>query len=68
MANSVTIKNNSSLRKRDDKVMEVSFFIDGEYYGAILWLTTRGNQPTISLYSIDEGIQVFTAEAREKRL
>ena len=68
MANTVTIKKNPSPQKRDDKVMEISFLIDGEYYGALLGLTTRGNRPSIGLYCIDEGIQVFTAGDREKRL
>ncbi len=67
MANTVTIKNNPGPQERGNKVKEVSFMIDGEYYGALIALTTRGNKPSIRVYRIDEGIDVSVSDERDKR-
>ena len=67
MANKVTIDKNPSRQSRDHKIMEVSFTIDGEYYGLLIGLEARGDTPRVQVYRIDEGIDVSVAAERDKR-
>ncbi len=67
MSRLVTCKPNPSRQSRERKIKEISFNIDGEYYGALIRLDTTGGIPSIDVYRIDEGIRVRMSTEREER-
>ena len=67
MKSVVTIKPNPSRQERNHKVLEVSFTKpNGDYRGCLIALNVGEDYCSIKVYRIDEGINVWVDEKREK--
>lgn len=67
MTRLVTVKPNPSRQSRERKIKEISFHINGEYYGALIKVDTAAGIPRIEIYCVDEGIQVHVDSERTTR-
>ncbi len=63
--NFIKVGPNPSPQKKDERILEISFFnSNGDYRGLLMSLRFANDKPVINLYLIDEDIEVYVSKER----